>query len=367
MNFCCVHSKCNLCFVNLRKGQRKCKMAKLCSKSSCNKLIQANHHLIKCERCDKIYHKKCSGLSETQWKQFQSGEMLFNCPSCKLRRRSSVITPTSASTLSPTVISRTITDDRSLTEDDSNSVSIAGDEISKKVSLSSINNTIRDMEKSLSDLSDSITDIEVSIKKLECQMKEIGDLKEENVRLRNKITIIERRLSDMETNNGKKEVKQRTHVQITNKTSYKLTIGGIDVVTGENIKQLCGKVFGKLGLQIDVNKDITECCRLKPNNTTTIPVIVVELASKQHLDLILKASAQTEVNNMDFGRDNDRRVYINEKLSTSCYVLLKEAKKLRDFGYKFVWARNNRVLARKVEGSRVIQITDSSDIVNLMN
>lgn len=344
-------------------------MAKLCSKSSCNKQIQANHHGIKCERCDKVFHKKCSGLNDTLWKQFQSGDMLFNCPSCKLRRKSSVFVPNTP-TSSPITLSgpkNAVVSDGSLIEVDNYSGIRPSKESSTAERLVSINITIKEMEKSLSDLSDSMTDVEVSIRRLETKMKEIDVVKEENIRLKNKINAIERRLNDLVENGTRKSLPNVNNQQVTKKSTHKITIGGIEVAQNEDVKELCSQVFSKLGVPVDVHTEVLECCRLKPNSTTSIPVIVVELLSKQCLDLVLKAVSQKELNNLDFGRETDSKVFVNEKLSSACYNLLKEAKKLRDCGYKFVWARNNRVLVRKVEGGRIMQMRDTTDVARLLN
>lgn len=337
------------------------KMAKICSKSSCGKPIQGNHHGIKCERCDKTFHKKCSGLTDILWKQFQSGEMLFNCPSCKARRRSSVIQPSVVSPKSTPRQADTV--NGSLIEDENNSGAASSANVFKST-VDAIHNTIKDMEKSLCDLSDSVSDIETTIRRLESRIKEIDDIKEENVRLRNKISVIERRLGALEENGPKRNVPIRN---VARKVLHKITLGGIEVASGENVKQLCSKVFGKLGVSIDVENDIGECSRLKSKNAGTIPAIVVELSSRQDLELLLKAASQVDVHNTDLDLNVDRKIFINEKLSSSCYNLLREAKKLRDHGFKFVWARNDRVLVRKVEGDRVLQMRDTEDIKKLLN
>lgn len=60
-------------------------------------------------------------------------------------------------------------------------------------------------------------------------------------------------------------------------------------------------------------------------------------------------------------------MYINQQLSVVCYKLLKDARKLRQIGYDYVWVKDGRVLVRKENGSKVVQIKNHNDIDSLID
>lgn len=331
-------------------------MAKLCSKSSCNKQIQANHHGIKCERCDKLFHKKCSGLNDNLWKQFQSGDMLFNCPSCKLRRKSSVFVP-NAPTSSPITLSgprNAVVSDGSLIEADSiGEVNLdeVRDGLSEfRLSLASIQAVNSEVSTSLTHLHDTVTLIENKLVSFEKKLKIVDEVQAENTRLRNQLTLLDKRVAVLES-------RKTSTTANKNVTEHQLavTIGGVECDSNQNVNDIVSRVFAALELDIPT----TDSRKISTKDGKSF--ILVPLKSRQILEDTIKASRTKRLNAENVGLSGSG-IFVNERLSQHCYQLLCEARKLREHGFKFVWSRYGKVFARKEEGGTISHLKTSSDV-----
>lgn len=64
----------------------------------------------------------------------------------------------------------------------------------------------------------------------------------------------------------------------------------------------------------------------------------------------------------DFNFSKSTNIYINESHPAPVYNLFKKARTLKTKGFKFVWIKDDRVLVRKAEGEKVLQIKDLAHI-----
>lgn len=319
---------------------------KICNKSLCGKQIQANHHAIQCEKCSKVYHKKCSGINEAIWKQFLAGEVLYNCSTCKSKRKSSVITPSS-----PRVPPKSPSLD---TRDDANK-DLELDEVRSgllefKSSLSAMQVINSEVTNSLSILHDTVTSIESKLKLFERKFKVVEEIQAENTRLRYQLMQLDKRVASLESSKSS----SRTRNDVTEPQNA-VTIGGIHCDANLNLKNTVAKVFK--GLNLD--PPTTEPRKITAKNGNSF--ILVPCKTRQLLEDTVRASRTLKLCVSSLGLSGSN-IYVNERLSQGCYQLLCDAKRLKEHGYKFVWSRYGKVFVRKEEGGAISHLKTKSDI-----
>lgn len=312
---------------------------------ACPKPIGSRAVRIGCEKCKGLYHKDCSGIAKTDWSQYADWKILFNCPKCRKSRRSSVITP------SP---------DQQQTTEVSDVSGLRNDVSSVQDALASFKTTLGDVERSLTHLHDSMASIERRLLGFEEKFRALDDVVEENTRLKNHLDVIEERLTALE--NGKSKPKPKSAPAVN--PTFQATIGGVKKTNDEKIDKIFETIL--TNLELDIKADVTKCERLSPNDASK-STLIVTLKTRDSLDNLIKAAVAKEPTDAILGGDGLTRLYINENLPTSCYRLLREAKKLKDTGFKYVWYRYGKVFVRKAEGDKVIVIKSLSDVSALVS
>lgn len=324
---------------------------RICNKTVCGRQIQMNHHSIKCERCSKVYHKKCSGINETIWKQFLAGEMLYNCSTCKAKRKSSVIIPSSPK-VDPKTSSSTPSDD---TIGDINLDEVKTGLFEFKSSLSTMQAFNSEVSASLSNLHDTVTSIETKLRYFENKFKVVEEVQAENTRFRNQLMLLDKRVTDLESAKTSPKTKKTLNIP-----EMAVTIGGINCDENLNLTDAVSKVFRGL----DLEPPSTGIKKISAKNGKAF--ILVPLKSRQMLEDTVKASRTLKLNAESLGMSGSN-IYVNERLSQNSYQLLCDAKKLKEQGYKFIWSRYGKVFARKQEGSIISHLKTKSDVDALIS
>lgn len=320
---------------------------KICNKTACGKLIQANHHCIKCERCSKMYHKKCSGIADNVWKQFLAGDMLFNCSACKSKHRTSVITPSSPKATPKTKSSSANGDD---TDGEVSLDEVRSGLSEFRTSLATMRDINSEVSTSLTHLHDTVTLIENKLATFEKRLKIVDEIQAENTRLRNQLLLLDKRVTVLESSKAASKTNKNG-----NEPQMAVTIGGVDCDANENVSDVVSKVFAAL----ELDAPTTESRKISAKNGKSF--ILVPVKSRQFLEDTIRASRTKRLSAGSLGLSGSG-IFVNERLSQQCYQLLCEAKKLKDHGFKFIWSRYGKVFARKVEGGTISHLRTKSDV-----
>ena len=305
--------------------------------TACPKVIGPRTVRIACEKCKGLYHKECSGIAKELWSQYADGKYLFNCPKCQKSRRTSVITPPSDS-------------QQTMKESD---ISVLKNDVSSfNVGMSTLKSTLADVEESLTFLQDSMTAIETKLVAYEKKFAAVDQIVEENVRMKNQIDSLERRIAALEEGKVKSRPKDKSSEQ-----TFQATISGVKKIENEKIDEIFDKI--STSLDVDIKNDVIKCERLSDSTRSRI---MITIKSRVSLDKLIKAAVVKKPTDEILGGDGTVRLYVNENLTTSCYRLLRQAKSLKDQGYQFVWCRHGKVFVRKAEGDKVTVIRSLSDV-----
>lgn len=308
---------------------------------SCSAKFKSNAPRITCGKCNSSFHKKCSSVSDTDWNRFASGDFLYNCPKCKASRRSSVF--------------GVISSNNSIVEPNSD-LNELKDELNRfREDLSKINTFNNDFIASLNSVHESVSSIEKLVERFELKLKVVDEIVEENNRLKNLLNSMDKRIKVLESSG---------QGQVTKKEVFKATIGGVKPSENEDLSEITSRIFDGIGASI--NQSVIKCERLQSKDQSK-SVILVSLRDRFSLDSLLNRAKSVKPTNVILGGDGSVKLFINEKLPTDCYNLLKQARKLHKHNFRFVWCSNGKVLVRKSEGDKATHIKSSSDIDRLLN
>lgn len=308
---------------------------------ACQKVFNVKTVRITCGKCSGSYHKSCSKIKDDQWNCFVDGSVLFNCSKCRASRRSSVIgVPAETQPTSQPQLTELST--------------IRADISSFKATIESVITNNKDIEASLTNLHETMTTIEDRLQTIEIKLKAVDEVVAENTRLRNQMTLVEKRIEALE--NGQKLPRKQPsgtyHV-------YKASITGTSLKATENVTEVVDKIVSHLGLV--TSETIVKSELIKPKDKQ-ISIIMVTLPSADAMKSLITAAKKDKPTDVVLGGDGSSKIFINECPPTQCYELLKEARKLTKFGYKFVWAHQVKVFAREAEGQKVSLISSKGDI-----
>jgi hypothetical protein len=143
-------------------------------------------------------------------------------------------------------------------------------------------------------------------------------------------------------------------------------IENVELLDGEKVEDIVVKVAGCINIELSP-KDIEAAHRLPARKTSTAPPrIIVQFSSRKKRDEFIAARSQVApiTSQRLVGGKSSDRIYVNENLTRYYSELLWRAKqKGKAEGYKFVWYKYGKVLAKKSETSQsVIRISTPSDI-----
>lgn len=201
------------------------------------------------------------------------------------------------------------------------------------------------LEKSIQFTSDILDDLQKTI-------KAVG---QENERLRKEQNVLKGKVKGLE--DQVHVLQQKIDNEELQKKSCNVVVVGLPGSPTDNLR----KVFHKLRFAVQ-DEEYT----ILPLRTETQLVRFTKPELSKKL-LELRKSIRV-LDTKDCGIDGEtRRIYINEDLPKTTRDLLKKARELKNFGYRYVWCRNGRIFARRDEGETLVKIKDLECINKLMN
>lgn len=286
-----------------------------------------------CGSCNRSDHFKCLRLTEEKKSAILLGDQCYLCVSCKNKQRLSL----SLVADTPPKVKK-VSKPPSGSAPDQSSTSVSNTKAGPpkaKVSpteekTSSANDDL------ISSLLATIQTLTETVKKLEAKLEQAFN--HQNHRQKNTTKakpLTDRRVSF--TINGVPEKKYKDPREIVEKV-IKATDHSLELDSTTVVKKLTSK-----------------------SNSRT-PVILVSVKPDSTNLATLKQLKRRKLTGQDIDIPNCEQIFVNESYPSQVYKLLKEAKKLKQHGYRFVWVQNNRVLARVEEKSPVIQIKDADHL-----
>lgn len=314
----------------------------------CGKFLGVND-CVKCAKCPNKFHRACadpstSALPLSPW----------ICPGCKIKgpRDDTFHTPVKGK------------DD--LSDKNPKETSLALEIRSLRNELSALRTEFREFREEMSGIKDGLQEYGERMNVIESRVDSF-ELKLGQVELP--------RLVQLE--NTVDTLKQQLHDREQESLLNDIQLSGVIETKGENPMHLFITIATKLGIQIGEHdivhvKRVGNLLRNRPNSeaedASRPRIIVVRLARRAMRDNLLNAARVrrdlTSGNLQIVGPSN--RIYINERLTKFNRQLFFNARQAANrAGWKYVWTRDGRILARKGEGKPTQHVRTETDLTQI--
>lgn len=239
------------------------------------------------------------------------------------------------------------------TKVDESSTEIKNELSSVKSSNAVIQEELAGLKVSMSSMNCSIEGFKEVIKELKT---DVTTLKQEQRQTRKDCLDLKQELS--ETRKELIELKQYSR-------RSNIEIKGIPLTPTESLDELITNIGAKLHTKI-TSQDIDAIHRV-PSKDKAKPNIIVRFISQSVRDRVLQAAKKLRLTTAAIGFTVNEPVYINEHLCMENKILLGKALQLkREKKWKFTWTSRGKVLMRKADNSKVVQITCDNDFAQIV-
>lgn len=342
----------------------------------CNATIPKTVYKIQCGNCQRYHHPLCVRLSEAEARVMYEQKVSWSCDKCSLGHTSQASTEftlsnqdrrnsiyqqnsdvvTSLGTgqggrigdrFALTSHNRRLTMHQEKNDDDETLRSIILD---LRTEVRSLKDDVFSIKESL-DFVNSMYESQKKTTKVLADM--IDEIKKENISLRADVTTLRNKLHGIETEkNGKKLLINGAYSMTDNDNIIKMkTLKVLKFVTGDAVTESC-----------------LESLRIIKPKTNNPPLVSLSFKDENMTANLLKL--RKEKGTVDTTKceidDNARSIYLNEELNKEVYTLLREAKKCKGNGYRYVWCKNGNVFVKKDDNHQAIKVRDNDHIQLLL-
>lgn len=271
----------------------------------CEDKLSSEGSYSSCGKCRGKFHFKCAGISESTWKtKGSSGRKLWRCSSCRKSKQA--------------------------TEDADSEVETSGNEsMAGRSNMSGIEELILLTKKEI-------------LAKIVALDKKVEDLTQINKNYERKIKYLGRKFCELE----KKSVENN------------IEIVGLKQVNNKKIEDTVCEMFNEVKIELK-SEDIENIEKvIRKRNEKETEIIVVKLKNKSMKENIIKKKKVLY--------EKKKEIFVQDQLTPYLRKLLWQAKsKGNELNYKYIWCQHGNILMRKLDGGKIIQITDEEDLKNL--
>lgn len=327
----------------------------------CSKQLPSDGAYLICCSCTYGYHlgAQCAGVAEKTYRGMSASKRQeWLCKTCRTGDTRTASNKPSDSIVTETSVLIKIMSELSSLKESVNALLVLPAKVDElapiKVtveSLLSVKDTVEGIKEAVSFLSDQYDTLLVDIRRYE---SEVTQMQEKVSTLETEITSQAKEIKDL-------------HVKINVGEQYSrrlnLEIQGIPFTPGEDLCKVLLEVAQKSNIEY-CRADVQVAHRL-PTRSDRTPAILVRFASINAKDKWIKARKfardASEIGSLPKG------VFFNDNLTSRNKELLWKAKvRAKERGYRFVWVKNGKILAKKAEGTPVFPIITDADIDNIV-
>lgn len=300
-------------------SNNKCKL--------CNKSVGKKIKLF-CGQCRSHVHLECGNVSEVDARLMLQERKPWTCEVCSEENNRSTRRSTTYSVRSPN------------TRDD------CFDEL--KSMLRVLQNEVREMRTAMDFINEKY---EEERKRNKIMADMFSEISKDNQILKEKVKNLEAALSNQEND------KIRRNICVTG------------LINNNDEKVVIDDKLSKLFTHLSLPTSKNDFELAKKYNTGNGTKVVLTVANSDLRERILRARSQKKnitAKSAGLG-ESDSPIYIGEEMTKETYKLFKKAKGLKGVGFRFVWYRNGKILARKREGDDLVVIKGESQLNDLLS
>lgn len=337
--------------------------------NTCNSAITTTTY-VKCFNCKSNYHfSSCCPLSESTYSSMY-GERKANwkCQKCKPRSKS----PNNvyqAFVFDDKNQQTTLRDDDIVENSEENRAKIHQDSLA----LNTVNSTLCSVQSDVNDLKSDIKDIKTNLEQLSAITNNSHtQIRDEITSALSTITTTLSKLVDQVKELVEKD-KQKEH-QINaidtriNQIEQQFIVKNIEIKNVTNKEMSPYEIIKTIASSVDVEMseaDISNAYRLKRQSDKIVAEFTSLNKKRELMSKITRHRVDADIinNNRNENNNNNNHIYINDQLTFNNKRLLWTTKtKAREANWKYVWVRDGKIFARKIENSPAININNVYDI-----
>lgn len=308
-----------------------------------------------CGSCERSDHFTCLKITDAKKNAILAGEESYLCSKCRSKQRLSlsiVATPTP-------------------TKEKNKSTAPAPD---KQVSINS-NNTDKSRQPILKPSASTATGVpadktptsnESLVSTLLATIQTLNEtIKSLERKLQFAFDQINRLQQQPIQNNNKPQPNTSTKSDTTPKPRS-FTINGIPEADSKEPKEVVKRILQTVDPSNELDPAVTIRKIPSKDKSRPPPILVSCTLSSKNFNT-LNSLKRRRITGSDIGIENCENIFINESYPSQVYKLFKEAKRLRGYGYKFIWIKDNRILNRTAESAPVTQIESIDQLKQLIS
>lgn len=310
--------------------------APLCS--TCQQRVSARGKQgLTCGSCNRSDHFDCLKITEESANAIISGDASYLCRSCKNKQRLS-LSFVAVTTPAPT--------DKKIKKK-------TGTIPKKQASASSGQAKSKSTEPTASQSENPLGDTEVA-----SLIAVIQNLQETIKSLESKLSLAFEKIEELQR---QRPAKARAQQGVDKAKTKDFIISGVPKSLYKDPRSVAEKVLKTHDENIEVSES-TLVKSLKPKDEKGTPVLLLTVLTDSAEHTALKKLRRRKLSGKDVSLDECGDIFVNESLPSRVYQLFRKARKLKENG-----VQDNRILARKLEGSPIHQIRKSTDIQQLID
>lgn len=335
------------------------------------------------KKCMKYYHKKCSKITDADYKKYSKDKhKVWFCKKC-VREQSEIVwrrsIPSSSkadthkevvtSSESPVQAAETITvhadvhvvsKEKSINDDVTKPKKVPIQQ-SDSVVINNIHTMVKEMNSRQNRMEAELAGIKHSFESrlahleneltyfrngFEDMRKELHEVTDENQNLKKTVENVQLKLNQFEQDN----------------LSCNVEICGVHEETGENLGNVLFQIKEAVGCVNLIPADMKIVYRKNmKNNTSGLPRPIVVKFINRNVKLDFMKKCKTIGNklstNLIYRNKPNRPIYINHQLTgITSYLLMNTKREIKNGLFKFVWVQDGKILTRRVDHGPIQQI-----------
>lgn len=206
---------------------------------------------------------------------------------------------------------------------------------------------ISDIKKSLEFAITAMSDTEKRVEAVETRLKTVELLAAEVTCVKNTLNILRHELDERD------QLSRMKNLEIKN----------IPITNGENLFNIAQKLGEQIGFTL-LPEDVDYVTRVATKSTQVKPIIVRFASRRRKEEFLTMTKKARKITSIDLKYSGPESViYVNHHLTVKNKLLLSKTKvKAREVGYKYVWAKDCKILVRKNETSPAFLVKTEDDL-----
>lgn len=307
----------------------------------CAKCAETVTDHVVCGGCKSIYDFPCAGIAETTYRKMGADKKAsWRCASCR------ITTPHSQSLI--------------------DNMNIVLSEIkAMRSDFSAMKKDVQDTSQAVSNLSSKWDDLQLRFTAMDAR---VGSVE-------NKVDLLSTTQKELQcANKTIQELKQDNNARDQFSRMNNIEISGIPTTKGENLVSLLRDICNKVGFVLqDAEVDTIHRVRRFTSDEAQKrdarpPAIIARFVLRRRKDALLAAMrVRRGLTTQDIGLQGaPANIYINDHLTRDNKMLLKRAREIKsELNYSYLWVRDCKIMMRKNDKSKFIEIQSESDLLKL--